>query len=130
MLMYRVPREAYKKLELDALLLGSGKNELTLFCLRELLENIRLFKIYDATDNRVARSSALTRSIMSVTALEMGVDRSADLAPSLLQIYGAAKSEFLNSIREARLKSIEAIERDFSEILYALEAASRENKAA
>jgi hypothetical protein len=55
-----------------------------------------------------------------VTALDMGVDRSAPLAEALLQIYGAARKAVLDSVITFDAERLRAVRQDFVDIAGAL----------
>jgi flagellar protein FliS len=60
-----------------------------------------------------------------LTALELGIDREAEMAASLAQFYGAAKALLLDSIRVVDLDKIRELRDDLREIALAFRAAQR-----
>lgn len=123
MLARAQPRDAYRDSHFDARLMASGRDDLVLICLEDLIENLGVLQIAEARNDRAARSRTLTRCVTALTALEMGIDRDAELASSLLQFYGAAKSLLLDSIRAVDLQKIRQLQDDMSDIASAFRAA-------
>ena len=67
----------------------------------------------------------LTRCVTALTALEIGIDREAEMADSLAQFYGAAKSMLLDSIRAIDLEQIAQLRGDLREISAAFRTAKQ-----
>ena len=61
-------------------------------------------------------------AITALTALELGIDRNAAMADSLLHFYGAAKFLLLDSIRTVDLQRIAELKQDFRDIATAFAA--------
>ena len=110
------PGLAYRHSSFDARLFAATPGDLVLICLDDFLANLVRFEQADLRDDREARSGALTRCITSLTALEMGVNRSAALGQSLLQIYAAAKSALLGMVVTVEVGTLRRIKTDFAEI--------------
>lgn len=110
------PGLAYRHSSFEARLLAATPGDMVLICLEDFLANLVRFEQADLRDDREARSGALTRCITSLTALEMGVDRSAPLGQSLLQIYAAAKSALLGMVVAVEVGTLRRIKSDFAEI--------------
>ncbi|KZY23328.1 hypothetical protein A3726_28030, partial [Erythrobacter sp. HI0037] len=91
--------------------------------LDDLIENLGVLEIVEQRDDRAARSRTLTRCVTALTALEMGIDREAELASSLAQFYGAAKNLMLDSIRALDLGKVRQLRDDLREIAFAFRAA-------
>lgn len=124
MLAARDPGLAYRRSNFEARLLAASAHDMVIMCLEDFLANLVRFEQADARDDREARSSALTRCITSLTALEMGVDRMAPLGDTLLQFYAAAKSALLGmmvTVDRGRLRSIRT---DFEDIRGSFRAAA------
>lgn len=124
MLTARTPGLAYRRGSFEARLLAATPQDMVIMCLDDLLANLVRFEQADLRDHREARSAALTRCITSLTALEMGVDRSAPLGESLLQFYAAAKSELLGMVVTVKVGRLRAIKADFEEIGSSFRAAA------
>lgn len=123
MLARKLPAEAYREANFDARLMGGTRDDLVIFCIEDLIANIGALEIAEERSDRSARSKALTRCVTALTALELGIDRDAALATSLLQFYGAAKSSLLDSVRETDLGSLRTLKQDFRDIGAAMKAA-------
>ena len=88
-------------------------------------ENLGVLEIAETRNDRAVRSRALTRCVTALTALELGIDREAEMAASLAQFYGAAKALLLDSIRVVDLDKIRELRDDLREIALAFRAAQR-----
>lgn len=121
MLAFTDPREAYRRSEIDARVEG-GANPANLvhLCLEQAIGGLGLAIIANERQDPAARSKALTRALSAVTALDMGVDRSAPLAPALLHIYGAARKAILDSVVAFDAEQLRNVRQDFIEIARAL----------
>ena len=117
------PGDAYRQSNFEARLIASGRDDLVLFCLDDLIDNLGLLEIAESRQDRAARSRVLTRCVTALTALEIGIDREAEMAESLAQFYGAAKSMLLDSIRAIDLEQIAQLRGDLREISAAFRAA-------
>jgi flagellin-specific chaperone FliS len=121
MLAVTDPREAYRRSEIDARVEGgSDPADLVRLCLEQALAGLGLAIIAHERHDPAARSRALTRALSAVTALDMGVDRSAPLAGALLQIYGAARKAILDSVISFDAEQLGAVRQDFVDIARAL----------
>ncbi|MBX7481887.1 flagellar protein FliS [Qipengyuania qiaonensis] len=123
MLSRSKPNEAYRQASFDARLLGSSRDDLVIFCLEDFIENLGRLELADARCDSVGRSRAITRCVTALTALELGIDRKAELGASLAHLYGSAKKVLLNSIRTTDVANIAVIKSDFSEIASAFRGA-------
>ena len=123
MLARAKPGEAYRQSNFDVRLMASDRDDLVLICLDDLIENLGVLEIVEQRDDRAARSRTLTRCVTALTALEMGIDREAELASSLAQFYGAAKNLMLDSIRALDLGKVRQLRDDLREIAFAFRAA-------
>lgn len=117
------PGEAYRESNFDVRLMTSERDDLVLICLDDLVENLGVLIITESRKDPAARSRTLTRCVTALTALEMGIDREAEMASSLAQFYGAAKGLLLNSIRAIDLQQITQLRDDLREISAAFRAA-------
>lgn len=123
MLSRSKPNEAYRQASFDARLLGSSKEDLVIFCLEDFIENLGRLEMADSRFDAAGRSQAITRCVTALTALELGIDRTAELGASLAHLYGSAKGVLLNSIRQTDVPAIAAIKDDFNEIAAAFRGA-------
>ncbi len=121
MLAVTDPREAYRRSEIDARVEGGADPaDLVRLCMEQAIGGLGLAVIAQERQDPTARSKALTRALSAVTALDMGVDRSAPLAPALLQIYGAARKAILDSVIAFDAEQLRQVRQDFVDIARAL----------
>jgi len=92
------PHEAYRRSAFDARVQSGDTAALVLLCLEQAIAGLNGALLAHGRGDPAGRSKALTRALTAVTALEMGVDRSAPLANSLLLLYGAARRAVLESV--------------------------------
>jgi len=116
MLARTKPSEAYREANFDARLMGSTPENLVLFCIEDFVQTLGALEFAERRGDRAARSRSLTRAITALTALELGVDRDAEMGASLLHFYGAAKTLLLDSIRVIDLGRIAELRQDFRDI--------------
>ena len=123
MLAFTDPHEAYRRSQIDARVEGgTDPADLVRLCLEQAIGGLGLAIIAYERRDPAARSKALTRALSAVTALDMGVDRSAPLADALLQLYGAARRAILDSVLKFDGDTLRTVRQDFVEIARALSA--------
>ena len=121
MLAFTDPREAYRRSEFDARVQGGADAaSLVRLCMEQVISRLGLAIIANDRQDPAARSKALTGALSAITALDMGVDRSAPLAPALLQLYGSARKAVLDSVLAFDAKLLGRVRQDFIEISSAL----------
>ena len=121
MLAVTDPREAYRRSEIDARVEGGADpGDLVRLCLEQAISALGLAIIAHERQDPAARSKALTRALSAVTALDMGVDRSAPLAQALLLIYGAARKAILDSVVTFDAALLGTVRQDFVDIVRAI----------
>src|SRR5690606_38551122 len=121
MLAITDPREAYRRSEIDARVEGGvDPADLVRLCYEQAIGGLGLAVIAHGRQDREARSKALTRALSAVTALDMGVDRSAPLADALLRLYGSARKAILDSVLAFDAEVLGRVRQDFIEIAAAL----------
>lgn len=121
MLAVTDPREAYRRSEIDARVEGGADPaDLVRLCLEQAIAGLGQAVIAHERRDPASRSKALTRALSAVTALEMGVDRSARLAEALLQIYAAARKAILDSVIAFDSAMLGTVRQDFVDIARAL----------
>lgn len=124
MLALTDPREAYRRSEIDARVEGgSDLGDLVNLCLEQAIGGLGLAVIAHKRKDPAARSKALTRALAAITALDMGVDRSAPLASALLQLYGGARRAILDSVVSFDAELLGRVRQDFVDIARALSKA-------
>jgi len=117
MLAVTDPREAYRRSEIDARVEGgTDPADIVRLCLEQAIGALGLAIIAHERHDPAVRSKALTRALSAVTALDMGVDRSAPLAQALLQIYGAERKAILDSVVGFDRQQLASVRQDFVDI--------------
>lgn len=116
MLAVTDPNEAYRRSQLDARVHGGNPAELVRLCMEHVIAGLGGAVLAHQRGEPTQRSKALTRALTALTALEMGVDRDADLAQPLLHFYGAARQSLLASVTGFDPAALSAIRRDFLDI--------------
>lgn len=124
MLTARNPGLAYRRSNFEARLLAASPQDMVIMCLDDLLTNLVRFEQAHLRGDRETRGAALTRCITALTALEMGVDRSAPLGQALLQFYTAGKAALLEMIVSTDMARLHAIKADFEDISGSFRAAA------
>ena len=117
------PHEAYRRRAFDARVQSGDTAALVLLCLEQAIAGLGGALLANERGDPAARSKALTRALTAVTALEMGVDRSAPLAGSLLLLYGAARRAVLDSVVSFDPAVLSPVRQDLLEIEAALRSA-------
>ena len=117
------PHEAYRRSAFDARVQSGDTAALVLLCLEQAIAGLGGAVLANERGDPAARSKALTRALTAVTALEMGVDRSAPLAGSLLLLYGAARRAVLDSVVSFDPAVLSPVRQDLLEIEAALRSA-------
>ena len=117
------PHEAYRRSAFDARVQSGDTAALVLLCLEQAIAGLGGALLANERGDPAARSKALTRALTAVTALEMGVDRSAPLAGSLLLRYGAARRAVLDSVVSFDPAVLSPVRQDLLEIEAALRSA-------
>ena len=117
------PHEAYRRSAFDARVQSGDTAALVLLCLEQAIAGLGGALLANERGDPAARSKALTRALTAVTALEMGVDRSAPLANSLLLVYGGARRAVLDSVVSFDPAVLSPVRQDLLEIEAALRSA-------
>jgi flagellar protein FliS len=117
------PHEAYRRSAFDARVQSGDTAALVLLCLEQAIAGLGGALLADKRNDPAARSKALTRALTAITALEMGIDRSAPLADSLLLVYGAARRAVLESVVSFDSAVLSPVRQDLLDIEAALRSA-------
>jgi len=120
MLALTDPNEAYRRSEVDARVAGGSSADLVRFCISQVIEGLGGAISAHGVNAPTHRSKALTRALTALTALEMGVDRTAPLADALLQIYGSARRALLDCVTRFDPERLAEVRQDFRDIQLAL----------
>jgi flagellar protein FliS len=119
------PDEAYRRSAFDARVQGGDTASLVLLCLEQAVSGLGGALLAEKRHDPAARSKALTRALTAITALEMGVDRSAPLAGPLLLVYGGARRALLESVVDFDPALLASARQDLLDIETALRSADR-----
>lgn len=124
LLNHRDPSEAYRRVDFDARVKGADSRQLVDLCLEQVAGSLgRAIHAANTGDNG-ARSSALTRAVAALTALELGVDTAMPAGQALMQLYRSARTSILDSVLTFDPQRLGTIRDDFIEIRAALLGAS------
>lgn len=117
------PQDTYRRIDFDARVSGADPMELVALCYEHLIAALgtALFA-YERGDN-VGKSSAITRAVSAVTALQLGVAGDEGVAQALRQFYDSARRALLDSVLGFDPAKIGQIRKDFQEIAGALSGA-------
>lgn len=110
------PRDAYRRVAVDARIRGASQTELVAMCFEQLVSEIGSAIRAHETGDRARRSDGMTRACMAITALEMGIDRSQPVADALLHLYAAARQRILASVTTFDRAALHELREDFREI--------------
>ena len=116
MLARRNPRDLYRSVDFDARVTGADPRALVGICFEQV--NVSLgaaLRAFENGDNAL-KSRSVTRAVAAITALQLGVDPAAPIAPVLLQFYEAARTSLLDCVPNFDRHKIAEIRKDFSEI--------------
>lgn len=120
MLALRDPREAYRRVEVDARVGGASQTELVGICYDQFAMALgSAIKAAQKGDNS-AKSRWLTQALSALFALEMGVDQDAPMAGPLLQLYHSARNALLDSVTSFDADRLNMVRSDFIEIAEAM----------
>jgi flagellin-specific chaperone FliS len=117
------PREAYRRSEIDARIQGGADPaSLVQLCLEQVVGGLGSAIIAHERGDRACKSKGLTRALSAVTALDMGVDRSAPLADALLSFYGSARLAILDSVLNFDTERLRRVRQDFLDVSRVLDS--------
>jgi flagellar protein FliS len=120
MLFNRDPTEAYRKVDFDARVQGATSRQLVDLCLEQVAGSLgRAIHAASCGDNG-AKSTALTRAVAALTALQLGVDGDVPTGQALLQLYQSARAAILDSVLGFDAAKLDRIRQDFIEIREAM----------
>lgn len=120
MLALRDPHTAYRRVEFDARVAAARPDQLVTLCYQELSAALgSAVHAHGQGDNR-RRSASLTRALAALTALQLGVDRSAPAAAALQLFYGGLRRTVLDSVPAFDAARLRAARTDVDEVAAAL----------
>lgn len=115
------PQQAYRKVELDALVLGSSGIGLVDLCFERALSALGRALIPGGA-SFTNRSRALSDALLALTALRQGVDEMAPLGATLIEFYSTAIDAVSAAILRFDPASLTALKTDLADIHAALKA--------
>lgn len=110
------PAEAYRRVEIDAYIVGGEAAQLTRLCLAETIGALNRALYFDSKHQAEQRGACLDKAMSSIQALKLGVDRKQPLAEALLIVYGNAIGQLMRNLRAFDARAVAAIRHDFLEI--------------
>lgn len=123
MLLQRSPQEAYRQVDFDARVAGADSRALVALCFEQLHAALGSALWAEEQGDAALKSRSLTRALAALTALQMGIDPAAPLAPELVQLYRAARATLLDCAPHFDALAVRAIRNDFAEVGRSLIAA-------
>lgn len=123
MLCQTNPREAYRRIDLDARVAGADPRQLVQLCYEQLIEALGLALHGDAIADNALKSSALTRALSALTALRIGIDGSAPIADALGQFLDAGRRVILANVTQFDRPAMLRLRQDFVEVVQAMHGA-------
>lgn len=120
MLALRDPHDAYRRVEFDARVASARPEQLVALCFQELATALgSAIRSHELGDNQ-RRSAGLTRALAALTALQLGVDRSAPGGDALHRFYGGLRRTVLASVPDFDPGLLAAAKIDVEEVAAAL----------
>lgn len=123
MITERDPREAYRRVDIDARVMAASPDELVVVCMDEVVHALGSAMLADARGDNTLKSRSLTRAISALFALEIGVSTDNPLAGMLLQMFRSARQAVITSATAFMAPRIAAIRTDFDEMAQAFRTA-------
>ncbi|MBS0481465.1 MAG: flagellar protein FliS [Proteobacteria bacterium] len=114
--LLRSPQEAYRQVDFDARVAGANSRQLVSLCYEQLHCALGSALWGDEHGDPALKSRALTRALTALTALQMGIDPAATLAPALTQFYRAAHAALLDCVPHFDVDAVIRIRHDFAEV--------------
>lgn len=122
MMLARNAADTYRSVDFDARVSGATPAQLTDLCFEQLIVSLgRALHAHVASD-AAGRSSALSRAVSCLLALEMGIAGQDGIAATLRELYARARASVLASVLEWDEPTLKRIRDDFIEIREALRA--------
>ena len=116
-MLYRPgPAEAYRRVEIDAYIVGGEAAQLTRLCLAETIGALNRALYFDSKGDAEPCRGCLAKAISSIQALKLGVDRRQPLADSLLIVYGDALGRITRNLRAFDASTVATVRQDFVDI--------------
>lgn len=116
----RNPGQAYRRVEFDARVAGASPRELVLVCYDQLGEALGRAVSADQRGDNQGKSTALTRAMTAIAALQLGIDQGAPLSAALGQFYAGARQTLLGAVLNFDAGALMRLRGDVAEIRHAL----------
>lgn len=116
MLQVIPPAEAYRRVELDALVLGGDARQLIKLCLAEAVGSLDRALLWHDKGDRGRRNSALAKAISGIQALRMGIDQQHPLGGALLTLYGSAAARLTRTLIRFDASAVAQVSADLNEL--------------
>jgi flagellar protein FliS len=116
----RSPAETYRSVDFDARVNGATPAELTDLCFEQLIVSLGRAMHAHAANDPGTRSTALSRAVSCLLALEMGIAGQDGIAATLRELYARARASVLASVLEWDEPTLRRIRDDFTDIREAL----------
>ncbi len=114
------PQEAYRRVDFDARVAGADPQQLVALCYEQLVTALGSAIYASQAGDNLLKSQSLTRALAALTALQLGIDQSAILAPALNQFFGAARTSLLDNALRFDAQRVKVILGDFADIFAAI----------
>lgn len=114
------PRDAYRRVELDARIEGSSGAKLAQICLEAIVQSLGHARIASARGDRIAAKDALSRALSVILGLDRALDTDNPIAGAMHEFYAGATAQIRHSIRQYDDAAMAQLTVDFTEILGAM----------
>lgn len=114
------PQDAYRRVDFDARVSGCDPMELVGLCYEHLIAALGSAMFAHSRGDNAGKSSAVTRGLSAVTALQLGVNGNEGVAAALQTFYRSARNTLLDSVLNFDPVKIGQVRQDFIEIASAL----------
>jgi len=117
------PHEAYRRVEFDARIGGSDPRQLVTLCYEQLIGALGLALVAHDRGDNAAKSSAITRALSALAALQLGVSGDDEVAKALRHLYEATRRSLLDMVLAFDPATVTTMRGDYVDILRAVSAA-------
>lgn len=119
----RSPNEAYRRVDFDARVAGADPRQLVLLCYEQLATSLGTALHAERRGDNACKSQALTRALVAITALQMGVDPEQPISAALLTFLDAARQTVLGNVTAFDSDEIARLRSDIADISAAFSGA-------
>lgn len=114
------PREAYRRVELDARIEGSSGTRLAQICLEAIVQSLGNARIANQRGDRLLAKDALSRALSVTLGLDRALDTDNPIAGAMHEFYSGATAQIRHSIQKFDDAAMAQLKVDFAEILGAM----------